>query len=143
MEPTEGRNRSPRIIGYGAAVVVTALFCYVVNNLLNWKVKWLDPSFFQVLWVFNISIGVNVVFNLVFMFTDNRWVKNLGQLSMNVASFFVVYNLRRVFPFILTPSGHKALNTILVILLVLVALSVLVEFVKLSTGLFRMERQDS
>jgi hypothetical protein len=134
---SEEQQKPHRKAGYIGTIVFTVAFIYVINNLLFWKISWLSPSFANIQWIFNISLGITLIANIVFLIADPLWLKSVGQLAMNIASFAVIFNLYKVFPFITSETTHKTINVILIILMALTALASLVELIKLIIRIIR------
>jgi len=115
--------------GYFVSIIVNAALIYVVNNLLNWNIPFLTEHFSECLFWANLSLGVSMFINFIFMFFDRKWFHNLMQAIGNVFSFISAYVFWRVFPLDLPGNMKEAVNVALIILLVLVLLSILVELV--------------
>ena len=100
---------------------------YAVNNLLKWNVPFLTNEFTQVIWAVNLSLGANIFSYFTFLFFDRRWFKNLMQALTNVFSFISLYLFRQVFPLDISENLEGTVNLTMVIILVLIALSILIE----------------
>jgi hypothetical protein len=120
--PSGGRR-----FGYFISILINFGMIYVVNNLLKWNVPFLTDKFSQVLWAVNLSLGVNIFSYFTFLFFDRRWFKNLMQALSNVFSFISSYMFWQVFPLDVPESIEGFVNLAMVFILVLVALSVLIE----------------
>lgn len=92
------RRSNPKL-GYIISILVNIFMWFVFHNLLNWGIEFVTPEFTQVLWALDLSIGVTIIANALFLIYDPPWFKYLGQMAMNVAGIISVYTLWRVYPF--------------------------------------------
>lgn len=100
--PTEERrpSRPARQAGYVVALVMNALFMWVVNNLLAWEwFSWLTEDFADVLPAINRSIIATFVVYGLLLFYDEEWFKVLGDAVTAVFSLLAGIVMWQVFPF--------------------------------------------
>ncbi|MDI6643592.1 MAG: hypothetical protein QME14_00915 [Methanobacteriaceae archaeon] len=81
------------------AIIVNIIFLYIVNNLLNWNLSFIAPSFSEVLSILNISIIANIMANIGFLVYQRGWFRSIVQIILNLIGFIVAYTLYTVFPF--------------------------------------------
>ena len=120
---------SARQFGYIVSIIVNVFLIYVANNLLNWNIPFLTKDFAQCLWAVNLSLGVTIFINFIFIFFDRKWFKNLMQAFGNVFSFISGFIFWRVFPLNLTTSLARLVNFALIIGLGAIVLSIMIELI--------------
>jgi len=114
------------------AIIVNIIFLYIVNNLLNWNLSFIAPTFSEVLFVLNISIIANIIANIGFLVYQKGWFRSIAQIILNVISFIVFYTLYTVFPFTFQSIWVTyALLLILIIGMVGLFISTIYEIVRL------------
>jgi hypothetical protein len=118
---------SARQFGYVVSILVNILFIYIVNNLLNWNVSLFTKEFAQCLWAINLSLGVTIFINFIFIFFDRKWFKNLMQAFGNVFAFISAFIFWRVFPLNLSDSMASLVRLALIIALGAIVLSTMIE----------------
>lgn len=126
------QNKMPspgRQFGYLVAIAFNIFFIYVANNLLNWNVPFLTKDYTQCLWAVNLSLGVTIFINFIFIFFDRKWFKHLMQAFGNVFAFISGFIFWRVFPLSLTDSLAKLVNFALIIALGAIVLSTMIELI--------------
>lgn len=64
MERNLAMERNGEYVG---AIIVSFIFLYIVNNLLNWHVYFITSAFNNVLWIINLSIAVNIIGNFLML----------------------------------------------------------------------------
>ncbi len=94
-----GKDKEVRRSEFVIAIVVNIILLYIFNNLLNWHISFIASSFQNVLWIINLSIGFNIIFNVLFIFYQPEWFRDSLQIILNILGFLVVYFLYTVFPF--------------------------------------------
>jgi hypothetical protein len=132
MEYQMSQNKMPssaRQFGYIVSIFVNILLIFIANNLLNWNVPFLTQDFAQCLWAVNLSLGVTIFINFIFIFFDRRWFKNLMQVFGNVLGFISGYIFLRVFPLNLTDNLARLVNFALIIGLGAIVLSTMIELI--------------
>jgi hypothetical protein len=116
---TEVRRPSiaARRVGYAIAIVLNAVVWYLVNVRPGWAaVPFLTPETAQVVPLFNASLVVGLVANLIYLGYDPRWVKSLGDLCTSAVSLAVLVRLLQVFPFSFTGwSGWPVLTRVVLV----------------------------
>ena len=96
------RSRANRMGNYIAAVIVNIILLVVLNKLPDWNFRVLTPSYQDVLWVINLSLGVQVAGNVLLIFFHPLYLHYLGQAVFSAFSVFAVLRIYQVFPFDLT-----------------------------------------
>jgi hypothetical protein len=113
--------------GYIISIAVNVFLVYAANNLLNWNVPFLTKDFTQCLWAINLSLGVTIFINFIFIFFDRRWFKNLMQAFGNIFGFISAFVFWRVFPLNLSDALARIVNFALIIALGAIVLSTIIE----------------
>jgi hypothetical protein len=131
------KDKKPHKSEFIVTIVVNLIFLYIVNNLLSWNLSFIAPSFHEVLWIFNISIVVTIVGNILFLIYHPRWFRSLIKIILKILSFMVAYYLYLVFPFILNSGIAILVKIVLILVMVVLVIANLVEVVKLIIGLLK------
>lgn len=109
----EKKAKTSEFIG---AIIVNVIVLYVVNNLLSWHLGFILPSFQDVLWILNISIGMTILANIIFLIYHPGWFRSIMQIILNILGFMVCYYLYTIFPFIFSNAAYTIALKILIIL---------------------------
>jgi hypothetical protein len=83
---------------YVIAIVVNAILLYVFNNLLNWNIYFITDALNGILWIINISIIAIIILNILQIFYNPLWFRNLMKIFSNIFVFIIIYMLYTVFP---------------------------------------------
>jgi len=87
---------------YIVAVIGNIILLVVLNKLPDWNFHVLAPSYRDVLWVINLSLGVQVAGNSLLIFFHPLYLHHLGQAIFSAFSAFAAWRIYQVFPFDLT-----------------------------------------
>lgn len=129
----EKKAKTSEFIG---AIIVNIIVLYVVNNLLSWHLGFILPSFKDVLWILNISIGATIIANIIFLLYHPGWFRSIVQIILNILGFLVCYYLYTIFPFIFSHASYTIVLKILLILgMVGVIIASIVEVLRLISRL--------
>jgi hypothetical protein len=121
--------------GYIAALIVNVILIYVFNNLLKWNVPFLTSDFSGVLWAINLSLGVTILINFLWLMFDPAWFRHLGQIVLNLIAIFVLFLFFAVFPFTFAAEAWAFwVKVALIALMACVGIATIVEFFKLILG---------
>lgn len=120
------------------AIIANAILIYVFNNLLNWYIPWLMQTFVTALWIFNISFGATILFNMLYLAYDAKWFRTLGQLCLNIISLAAISTLYQVFPFAVNTNHENNIRLFLIIILFCIFIAIVVELTKLVSYFFRL-----
>jgi hypothetical protein len=120
---------SARQFGYVVSIIVNIALLYIANNFLNWNIPFLTKDFTQCLWAVNLSLGVTIFINFIFIFFDRKWFTNLMQAFGNVFAFISGFIFWRVFPLNLSISMARIVNFALIIALGAIVLSTMIELI--------------
>ena len=138
MEPSATGRR----FGYLIAAAVNAALLFAVNNVLAWNVlPFLTEDFEDVIPIIALSLVAAIVANLVYVFFDPKWFKSLTQIGLDGISMAATVRLYRVFPFDFSAydfGWEPMARGILIIAMVGIAISIVVEAVKLAGSLRRL-----
>lgn len=122
---------------YVFAVIANLILFYIANNIMNWNLSFITPSFSQVLWAINLAIGVTILGNIILLIYDPSWLRHLAKAVMNVFSFVAAYTFYVVFPL---SFSQNLINIFFVFLIVLIMIGIVVatgfELFKLLFGIF-------
>jgi hypothetical protein len=84
---------------YIPAVIMNIILLVVLNKLPDWNVRFLAPSYQDVLWVINLSLGVQIGGNFLLIFFHPLYLHHLGQAIFSAFGAFAVWRVYQVFPF--------------------------------------------
>lgn len=107
VAPTENKDsnkkniKSPqrRRIDYVVTIIINAILLYVANNLLVWEAQFLKHEWADVLPAVNLTLGVTLGINLLFLFYDGRGFYFVARTFSDAVSIYATYRVWRVFPF--------------------------------------------
>ena len=92
--------RSARRVGYVFAVLFNAAGLYLINVWPGWDaVPFLTGDTRQVLGIVNAVVIASLAVNVVYLFTDPRWLVALGGLVTTVLGLIGLIRIWQVFPF--------------------------------------------
>jgi hypothetical protein len=124
-------RRRPGKTAYIFAIIINAVVLFVFNNFLKGHVPFLTDSFRDVLWAFDLSLGLTIAANALFLYYDPAWFRHLAQMVLNVFGFVAVYNLFLVFPFSFPDPLQLAVKIALIAAMVGLGIAFIVEFIRL------------
>ncbi len=124
----EADARIGATVGYLVAIAVNLALMYVANHLLEWGVPFLTPKFEAVLWAINLSLGANILGNVIFMLYDARPFKHAMQAVLNVPGFVSAMVLYTIFPW-----GAGLVRIALVVAMIGIGIGTLAELVQVFT----------
>lgn len=97
--PTISR-RTGRRIGYVVAILVNLFVYGLINVWPGWAaLDFVTPAAEEVVPLINLSLGVAILCNAVYLFADGTRIKALGQLVSAAVSMVVTLAVLDVFPF--------------------------------------------
>lgn len=127
---------------YIVAVIFNLIAFYIANNIINWNLSFIAPTFTQVLWAINLAIGVTILGNIILLVYDPSWLRHLTKAVMNVFSFVAAYTFYIIFPLSFTQNW---INIFIVFLIILTMIGIVVatayELFKLFFGIYIRNRQ--
>jgi len=113
------------------AVIVNIIFLYIINNLMSWNISFIDPSFNEVLWIFNISIIANILANVAFLIYYSDAFRSIIQVLLDILGVLVVYYLYVVFPFVFQDGWFIfAVKFALIVALIAIIIATFVEAIR-------------
>jgi hypothetical protein len=116
------------------AIIANIVILYIVNNLLNWNIFFIAPTWVQVLFILNLSIVTNILANIGFLIYQRGWFRSLVQIVLNIIGFVVVYELYMVFPFVIQTEWIAiALKLLLILAMIGIIIATIVEVLRLIT----------
>lgn len=122
-----------RRFGYLVAIAVNAVILYAANVRPGWDaVPFLTSDTEQVLGLVNASIVVSIVANVVYLVSDPRWLKALGDVATTAVGLAALVQIRAVFPFAFTHGRidwDLVANVVLVVAIVGSAIGIVVALV--------------
>ena len=125
--------------GYIAALVVNAVVLYAAHHLVAWGVPFITPSFNDVLWAIDLSIGATIAANACFIVYDATWFRHLTQIGLDALALLSVYMLYRVFPFDFEAAWLSDLVSIALVFAMLgVSIALMVDLVRCAYGATRL-----
>jgi len=93
-------HRASRRVGYVVSAVIDVIVLWLVNVSPGWEaIPWLTSGFAGLLWLVNLSLALNLLFNAVYVVNDAAWFRALGDFVLAAISLVVSARLLAVFPF--------------------------------------------
>lgn len=142
-QEVEKRVSGPvRKIGYVFAIFMNLLLLWAAHNVVRWDYAIFDfilDDFNNVLWAIDLSLGVSIVINLVWIFYDGKYVKGVLQIVSNAVGLFMMYILLWKFPYefrelIDTDWINTAVRILMILGMVAVTIATFAEGIKLVVG---------
>ena len=99
-----------RILGYIVAIVVNVIMLIFVNNILEFDWDFIKSSFSECLPWIVFSIWVTIIINIIYIFFDKKWFKNLLEAISLIISLIVAWKVYTVFPFDFSILGSFDFN---------------------------------
>jgi hypothetical protein len=134
MTPTARIRRQPvaaRRFGYLVGVGVDTALLYLINVRPGWQVlPFLTADTPQVLGWVNAALIAGVVVNLVYLVTDPRWLRAVGELVTAGIGLVGLVRIWQVFPFDLAGPSFDAswiVRLVLVVAIIGTAIGMLVQ----------------
>ncbi len=126
-------------LGYLGAIIVSLIFFYIVNNLLNWHIYFVTNAFNEVLWIINLSILATIIGNgLLLFYSPIRFIHSV-KIIINIISFIALYVMYEVFPFNFYNSFYNwGFNILLVLGMIGIVIATIVESYLLLTGKLKL-----
>jgi hypothetical protein len=94
-----------RRAGYAVAAALTAVFWFLLNVSPGWQIMpFLTDDTARIIPLLNLSLGVSIVVNLVYLVYDPPWWRSLGDLVTTSVGLAVLVRFWQVFPFAFTGS---------------------------------------
>lgn len=113
-----------------AAVIVNIICWYIANNLLNWNLSFISPTFSDVLGILNLFLITAIIINFIFIFYNASWFRNLLSIITAILGVIVAYTFLTVFPFILNDTLALALKILLVLAIIGSFIAIIVHIMK-------------
>ncbi len=125
--------------GYLGAIIVSLIFFYIVNNLLNWHIYFITNAFNEVLWIINLSILATIIGNGILLFySPIRFIHSV-KIIINIISFIAVYIVYEVFPFNFYNSFYNwGFSILLVLGMIGILIATVIEIYLLITGKLKL-----
>ena len=129
----ESYKKSERTTEYTVAIIFNVIFLYIVNNLLNWHIYFITPSFNEVIWIINLSIIATIIGNALMLLYRLESFRHIMKIIMNIISFIAVYFVYEVFPFNFYNSLFNwGLSIFLILIMIGLIIASIVEVIKLA-----------
>lgn len=96
QRPSIGMRR----FGYVVAIVVNVVLIFLINEWPGWaSVPFLTSETETVIPIMNAALVISIVVNAVYLISDPRWLRAIGEAVTSAISFIVILVVLRVFPF--------------------------------------------
>lgn len=129
------KNKEHHRAEFVAAVIINIIIYYIANNLLNWHISFIAPTFADVLWIVNYFLIAAIIVNLIFIFYHPNWFRNLLLAIVDVLFIITAYTFFTVFPFLVGEGLAVALKILIVLIIVVSVISLIVHIVRFILGL--------
>ena len=131
----ERSRRTERTTEYIIAIIVSLIFLYVFNNLLNWHIYFVTNALNEVLWIINLSLLATIIGNALLILYRAEWFRHFMKIIINIFNIIAVYLVYLVFPFNFNNSFlNWAINILLILIMIRIVIAIIVEFYHLITG---------
>ena len=131
----ERSRRTERTTEYTIAIIVSLIFLYVFNNLLNWHIYFVTNALNEVLWIINLSLLATTIGNALLILYRAEWFRHFMKIIINIFNIIAVYLVYLVFPFNFNNSFlNWAINILLILIMIRIVIAIIVEFYHLITG---------
>lgn len=117
---------------YIVAIIFNLILLFVFNNLLNWHVNFVTSALTNILWIINLSISIAILGNALLLIYHPNLFRHVMKTVINIFAFIAAFFLYMTFPFNFNNFYlYWTLNILLVIIMVVLAISIIVEIVYL------------
>ena len=117
---------------YTVAIIFNLILLYIFNNLLYWHVNFLTNALVNILWIINLSISIAILGNALLLIYHPKLFRHVMKTVINIFAFIAVFILYVTFPFNFNDFYlYWTMNTLLAIIMVGLAISIIIEFVYL------------
>jgi len=114
LEKDKKKHRAEFVV----SIIFNIILYYVANNLLNWNISFIAPTFANVLWIVNYFLLAAIIINLIFIFYHPNWFRNLLHVVIDVLFIITAYTFFTVFPFIVGEGLAIALKILIALVIV-------------------------
>lgn len=117
---------------YVIAIIFNLILLFVFNNLLNWQFNFVTSALTNILWIINLSISIAILGNALLLIYHPNLFRHVMKTVINIFAFIAAFILYLTFPFNFNNFYlYWTLNILLVIIMVVLAISIIVEIVYL------------
>lgn len=128
------RDREQQRSGFIATIIINIIIWYIANNLLNWNIGFISPTFADVLGILNLLIIITIFVNFIFLFYHPGWFRNFLRIPTDILAIMTAYKFLTVFPFILNKSLAFALTILIILAIVGAFIGLIVHILKFVYG---------
>lgn len=125
------KDKTVRRSEYIFSIFANLILYYIANNILNWNLSFIAPTFSQVLWAINLSIGITILGNILLIVYNPAWLRHIVKAIMNFFALIATYIFYTVFPLTLNPIYTLMVQILLILAMIAVIISILFEIFKL------------
>ncbi|HOI39833.1 MAG TPA: hypothetical protein PL055_05635 [Methanobacterium sp.] len=126
LEKDKKKHRAEFVV----SIIFNIILYYVANNLLNWNISFIAPTFANVLWIVNYFLLAAIIINLIFIFYHPNWFRNLLHVVIDVLFIITAYTFFTVFPFIVGEGLAIALKILIALVIVASVISLIIHVVR-------------
>lgn len=126
LEKDKKKHRAEFVV----SIIFNIILYYVANNLLNWNISFIAPTFVNVLWIVNYFLLAAIIINLIFIFYHPNWFRNLLHVVIDVLFIITAYTFFTVFPFIVGEGLAIALKILIALVIVASVISLIIHVVR-------------
>lgn len=126
LEKDKKKHRAEFVV----SIIFNIILYYVANNLLNWNISFIAPTFANVLWIVNYFLLAAIIINLIFIFYHPNWFRNLLHMVIDVLFIITAYTFFTVFPFIVGEGLAIALKILIALVIVASVISLIIHVVR-------------
>jgi hypothetical protein len=125
-------SKEPRVVNYYVAIAVNIILLYFFNNIVFASISFLSSKdLIRCLWAVNLSLGVGIIGNFIFLLYRPRWFYHLIQAILSALVILAVYTFYRVFPFTFSSDVFGTVTRIILLIIMAgTAIGFIAELVK-------------
>lgn len=124
------KDKKKHRAGFLVSIIFNIILYYIANNLLNWNISFIAPTFANVLWIVNYFLLAAIIINLIFIFYHPNWFRNLLHVIIDVLFILTAYTFFTVFPFIVGEGLAIALKILIALVIVGSVISMIIHVVR-------------
>ncbi len=87
------------------SIIWNLIFLYIVNKVPEWDLPFINERYDMVLWIFNMSIVIQIIGWTLILFLDFSWLWHLVRAVLDGVSLVVLLVLYFLYPFDFSEMG--------------------------------------
>ncbi len=112
QSPPKISKKVSRYSSYLATAVISGAMLFVVNKIADWNLAFITDDWEKMVDIFNFSLIVTIIINIIFLLYDERRFYFLGRTILDIITIIVLYNLVTIFPLDFSAVNINWLNIV-------------------------------